>query len=101
MAVKMAFMAIAPDADPDKHRSTVSTEFVELIIQLVANMDQAINKAKQLAEEGCGVIELCGGFGHSMTGRIADAVRGKAAVGSVRFDIHAALGKSSDEVFSG
>ena len=101
MAVKMAFMAIVPDADPDKHRSTVSTEFVELIIQLVANMGQAINKAKQLAEEGCGVIELCGGFGHSMTGRIADAVRGKAAVGSVRFDIHAALGKSSDEVFSG
>ncbi len=99
--MKIAFMAIVPDADPDKHRSTLSTEFVELVTQLVANMDQAIDKAKQLAEEGCGVIELCGAFGHSMTGRIADAVRGKAAVGSVRFDIHAALGKSSDEVFSG
>ncbi|MCK4362380.1 MAG: hypothetical protein KAW13_03770 [Dehalococcoidia bacterium] len=101
MAMKIAFMAIVPGADPDKHRSTLSTEFVDLVTQLVANMDQAIDKAKQLAEEGCGVIELCGGFGHSMTGRIADAVRGKAAVGSVRFDIHAALGKSSDEVFSG
>ena len=101
MAMKIAFVALAPGADPDKHRSTLSTEFVDLVTQLVANMDQAIDKAKQLAEEGCGVIELCGGFGHSMTGRIADAVRGKAAVGSVRFDIHAALGKSSDEVFSG
>lgn len=99
--MKIAFMALVPGADPDKHRGTVSTEFVELVTQLVADMDQAIDKAKQLAEEGCGVIELCGAFGHSMTGRIADAVRGKAAVGSVRFDIHAALGKSSDEVFSG
>lgn len=100
MAMQVAFMAIVPDADPEKHRCTVATDFVELIVQLVANMDQALDKAKQLAEEGCGVIELCGGFGHSMTGRIADAVRGKAAVGSVRFDIHAAVGKSSDEVFS-
>ena len=101
MAMKMAFMAIVPDADPDKHHTTLSTDFVELVIQLVANMGQALDRAKQLAEEGFGVIELCGGFGHSMTGRSADAVRGKAAVGSVRFDIHAALGKSSDGVFSG
>jgi hypothetical protein len=99
--MKIAFMAIVPDADPDNHRSAVSTEFVELVVQLVANMDQAIDRAKQLADEGCGVIERCGAFGRSMTGRVADAVRGKAAVGSVRFDIHAALGKSSDEVFSG
>ncbi len=100
MAMKLAFMALVPDADPRKHRCTVETEFVELIVQLVANKDQALEKAKQLADEGCGAIELCGGFGHSMTGKIADAVRGKAAVGSVRFDIHPILGgKSGDEVF--
>jgi len=99
MAVKAAFMAIVPDANPEKHRCTMATELVELEVQLVANMDQALERAKKLAEEGCGIIELCGGFGHSMTGRIADAVRGKAAVGSVRFDIHAAVGQSSDEVF--
>jgi hypothetical protein len=101
MAMKMAFMAIVPDADPDKHRSVMSTELVELVIQFVANMDQALDRADQLVGEGCGVIELCGGFGHSMTGRIADAVRGRASVGSVRFDIFAAFGKSSDEIFSG
>jgi len=100
MAMKLAFMALVPDADPRKHRCTVETEFVELIVQLVANKDQALEKAKQLADEGCGAIELCGGFGHSMTGKIADAVRGKAAVGSVRSDIHPILGgNSGDEVF--
>ena len=98
---KMAFMVLVPDAAPDKHRSTMTTGLVELTIQFVADMNQAIDMARQLADQGCSIIELCGGFGHSMTGRIADAVRGKAAVGSVRFDLHAAFAKSSDELFSG
>ena len=100
-AMKMAFMALVPDADPEKHRCTLETGLVEFIVLFVANMNQAIDTAKQLADQGCSVIELCGGFGHSMTGKIADAVRGKAAVGSVRFDLHAAFGKSSDEIFGG
>ena len=100
-AVKMAFIALVPDADPEKHRCTLETGLVEMIVQIVPNMDKAIEMAKQLADQGCSVIELCGGFGHSMTGKIADAVRGKAAVGSVRFDLHAAFGKSSNEIFAG
>ena len=98
---KMAFMVLVPDADPDKHRCTLTTGLVEMPIQFVANMNQAVDMAKQLADQGCSVIELCGGFGNSMTGKIADAVRGKAAVGAVRFDLHAAFGKSSDEIFGG
>jgi len=98
---KAAYMVLLPDADPEKHRCTVATGLAELTMQFVANMDQAVNMAKQLADQGCSLIELCGGFGHSMTGKIADVVRGQAAVGAVRFDLHAAFGKSSDELFSG
>jgi hypothetical protein len=98
---KMAFMALVPDADPEKHRCTMETGLVEIVFVFTANMKQSIDVAKQLVDQGCSVIELCGGFGHSMTGKIADAVKGKAAVGSVRFDIHAAFGKSSDEIFGG
>ncbi len=98
---KMAFMALVPDADPQEHRCTMETGLVEIVFMFVANMDQAIDVAKQLADEGCSVIELCGGFGNSMTGKVADAVRGKAAVGAVRFDLHAAFAKSSDEIFGG
>ena len=98
---KMAFMVLVPDADPDKHCCTMTTGLVEFTVQFVTSMEQAVEMAKKLADEGNSVIELCGGFGHSMTGRIADAVRGKAAVGSVRFDLHAAFAKSSDEIFSG
>ena len=98
---KMAFMVLVPDAEAGKHRCTMTTGLVELIIQFVPNMSQATDMAKQLADQGCSAIELCGAFGQSMTGKVADAVRGKAAVGSVRFDIHPALGKSSDEIFGG
>lgn len=50
--------------------------------------------------EGIEAIELCGGLGNRGTGRIADAVAGKAAVGVVRFDGHPGLGgKSGDELF--
>jgi hypothetical protein len=98
---KMAFMVLVPDAEAGKHRCTMTTGLVELIIQFVPSMSQATDMAKQLADQGCSLIELCGGFGHSMTGKIADVVRGQAAVGAVRFDLHAAFGKSSDELFSG
>ena len=47
------------------------------------------------------MVKLGGGSGHSMMGKIAGAVRGKAAVASVRFDIYAPFGKSSDEIFPG
>ena len=101
MAMKVAFMAMVPDADPVKHRAVVATDFVELMVVLVPNMQQALEKAKQLAEEGCSALELCGGFGHSMTGKIAESVKGKMPVGAVRFDVHAALGMSADQVFGG
>lgn len=100
MAMKLAFMAIVPGADPDKHCSTLTTEFVELITQLVPDKGQAIEKAKKLADEGCAAIELCGGFGHIATAEIVKAVQGKTSVGVVRWDLHPVLGgKSGDEVF--
>ena len=100
MALKLAFMAIVPGADPEKHCSTITTDFVELITQLVPDKDTAVAKAKQLADEGCAAIELCGGFGHMGTAKVVEAVGGKAGVGVVRFDLHPALGgKSGDEVF--
>lgn len=99
--MKMAFLALVPDADPAKHRCTLETGLVEIVFMFAANMNQAVDVARQLADEGCSVIELCGGFGNTMTGKIADAVRGKAAVGAVRFDLHAAFAKSSDEIFGG
>lgn len=100
MALKAAFLFLAPGADPARDRSVVRTAEVELTVVGVADYQAAEGAAVQLVGEGIVAIELCGGFGHIGTARIAHAVQGKAAVGAVRFDSHPGLeGKSGDSVF--
>lgn len=100
MALKAAFMFVAPGADPEKDRSVVATPEVELIAVGVPDYASAEKVAVALVAEGVVAIELCGGFGHVGTARVVQAVQGKAAVGVVRFDAHPGLeGKSGDEIF--
>jgi hypothetical protein len=100
MALKAAFIFLAPEVDPQKDRQTVVTPQVELTAVAAGNYKEAEAVAVKLVDEGIEAIELCGGFGNKGTARITEAVAGKAAVGVVRFDIHPGLdGKSGDELF--
>ncbi len=100
MALKAAFIFLAPEVDPQKDRQTVVTPQVELTAVAAGNYKEAEAVAVKLVDEGIEAIELCGGFGNKGTARSAEAVAGKAAVGVVRFDIHPGLGgKSGDELF--
>ena len=100
MALKAAFIFLAPDTDPQQHRATVVTPQVELTAVAAQDYADAERVAQMLVSDGVEAIELCGGFGNKGTARIADAVAGKAAVGAVRFDCHPGLGgKSGDELF--
>ena len=100
MALKAAFIFLAPEVDPDKDRQVVVTPQVELTVVAANNYKEAEAVAIKLVDEGIAAIELCGGFGNRGTARIAEAVAGKAAVGVVRFDGHPGLGgKSGDELF--
>lgn len=90
-------MFLAPDVDPEKHRSTVVTPEVELTAVAVKDYAEAEQVAAQLVEQGIVAIELCGGFGNKGTARIAEAVGDKAAVGAVRFDVHPGLGNQSGD----
>lgn len=100
MALKAAFIFLAPEVNPQKDRQTVVTPQVELTAVAASNYEEAEVVAVQLVAEGIEAIELCGGFGNKGTARIADAVAGKATVGVVRFDGHPGLGgKSGDELF--
>ncbi len=100
MALRAAFIFLAPDVHPEQHRSTVSTPQVELTVVAAKTYAEAQQVAKKLVAEGVVAIELCGGFGNNGTAMISEAVAGKAAVGVVRFDVHPGLGnKSGDQVF--
>jgi hypothetical protein len=100
MALKAAFIFLAPQVDPKVHRQTVLTPAVELTAVAVNNYAEAVQVCQELLAEGIAAFELCGGFGHIGAGMVAEALKGKAAVGVVRFDGHPGLeGKSGDELF--
>jgi Family of unknown function (DUF6506) len=102
MALKAAFIFLAPGADAERHRSVVSTPAVELTVVGVADYAQAERAAAALLDEGVVAIELCGGFGNAGAARVAAVAAGRAAVGVVRFDTHPGLGgKSGDLIFAG
>jgi predicted Rossmann-fold nucleotide-binding protein len=101
MILQAAFIFIAPEADPAKHRSIVKTSAVHLTVVGVKNYDEAEKVAKELVNQGITSLELCGGFGSMGTAAVSKAVEHKASVGAVRFDIHPGLNfKSGDEFFS-
>jgi hypothetical protein len=80
---KSAFIIMAPDGDPNKHRATVKTERAELTAVFIemTNFDQAVEVAKDLVQKhGVQSIYLCAGFTHQAVARIAAAVAGRAAV---------------------
>lgn len=98
--LEAAFIFIAPGADPAVHRSTVATPGVNLTAIGVETYEQGVAAAVEMADKGCTAIELCGGFGIRGTYLVQEAVKGKARVGAVRFDLHPGLGnQSGDDLF--
>ncbi|ERE10643.1 DUF6506 family protein [Pseudogulbenkiania ferrooxidans] len=97
MALKAAFIFIAPHGDPQRHRAITATPEVEVITIAVSSYREAGEAARELAEQGCAAIELCGGFGHQGVAIVAAAVGELAAVGAVRFDPHPLLGHRSGD----
>ena len=87
---KSAFIVMAPDGDPDKHRATIKTsklEFTTVVIEMT-NFDQAVEVAKDLVQkQGVKSIYLCAGFTHQAVARVTSAVGGRAAVQVARGDV--------------
>ena len=75
MAFKVAFVAHAPDAEPDKHKCLIETPKYKLFVQLVRNQSQAVEACRKLVkEEGISSILLCPGFSHKDIAELAEAV---------------------------
>lgn len=100
MKLKAAFIFVAPDADSKIHRSIIDTPVVELTSVGVKDYQQAEELVSELISSGISAIELCGGFGSEGVARVSKAVKGRAAVGVVRFDNHPGLEfQSGDQIF--
>lgn len=90
MIVKSAFVIMAPDGDPNRHRASVKTSKTEVTTVIIEemNFDQAVKVCQDLAQkEGVQVLFLCPGFTHQAVAKIADAVGEKVAIHVARGDV--------------
>lgn len=75
MAFKVAFIAHAPDAEPDRHKCLIETPKYKLFVQLVRDQSQAVKACLELVKkEGISSILLCPGFSHKDIAELAEAV---------------------------
>ncbi len=87
MAFKVAFLAHAPDAEPEKHRCVIETSKYKLFVVVVKDQVQAVAECKKLVkEEGIHSILLCPGFTHRNVAEIAEAVGENVGVTVARGD---------------
>ena len=98
MALKAAFIFVAPDCDPNQHRAVVPSPVVELHVVGVKSYAEAAITAAQLVTEGVGALELCAGFGNEGAAAVQRAVGPNVPVGVVRFDLHPGFEHRSGDV---
>ena len=87
MAFKALFLAHAPDADFEKHKSIIDTGKYRLLTVVVKTQDEAIKVSKSIYEkEKIDANMLCPGFTHSNVAEIFEALDGKVSVNVSRGD---------------
>ena len=87
MAFKAAFLAHAPDAEPEKNRCMVETSKYKLFVVVVSNQEQAVKECKRLVkEEGIQSVMLCPGFTHESVAELAEVLGGEVGVFVARGD---------------
>ena len=90
MAFKAAVVVMAPDGDPEKHRTTVKTDKLESTMVLVPLMDfeRAAQVCRDLVKkEGIQALILCPGFTSSGVSMVADAVGEGVPINVARGDL--------------
>lgn len=81
MAFKAVFIAHAPDADIEKHKSLIDTGKYKLYTCVVKSQQEALSVCRDLYEKDkIDSVLLCPGFTHHDVAEIFEALGGKVAV---------------------
>jgi hypothetical protein len=87
MAFKVLFLAHAPDAIKDKHKSAIDTGMYQLFTVVVRNQEEALEVCKYFVKkEAIDSVLLCPGFTHSDVAAIAEVVGSNVAISVARGD---------------
>lgn len=81
----MAFIYVYKGCDPKRDTAVIKSSLLKTIIVGVDSIDSGCEIAKKVVEEGCRLIELCGGFGVEGTKKVIDAVQGAVPVGYIDY----------------
>ena len=60
MAFKVAFLAHAPDAEPEKHKGVIETSQYKLFVVVANDQRQAVKVCQRLAKLEYGIIQSHG-----------------------------------------
>lgn len=80
---KYAMILLNPSFNPYEHQACWVVNEIEHQILTVRNEQEALNKAKELADIGVGAIEVCGAFGEELARKMYDAADHRLTVGYV------------------
>ncbi len=87
MAFKVLFLAHAPDADKEKHRSVIETGMYHLFSVVVRDQKEALQVCSDFVKtEGIDSILLCPGFTHNDVAAITRSAGNGVAVPVARGD---------------
>jgi hypothetical protein len=87
MAFRTLFIAHAPDADKERHRSVIDTGMYQLFTVVVKNQEQAVEvSADFVKRKQIDSILLCPGFRHSDVAEIVKTIGSNVAVAVARGD---------------
>ncbi len=87
MAFKALFLAHAPDAVKEKHRSMIDTGKYRLFTVVVRNQAEALEVCQEFVEkESIDAVLLCPGFTHRDVAEIAETVGERVGVVVARGD---------------
>ena len=87
MPFKVLFIAHAPDADKEKHRSSIETGMYHLYTVVLKNQDEALEISREFVENAnIDCILLCPGFSNQEVAEISKIAGDKVAVAVARGD---------------
>jgi hypothetical protein len=87
MSFNVLFIAHAPDADRQEHRSEIDTGKYRLLSVVVRTQEEAVDTAREIVDDqDIDSILLCPGFTHSDVAEIYNSLGGRVGVAVARGD---------------
>lgn len=85
MRKKWAFIYKSEGCDPNVHQSVIESPKHITFIYGVKSIEEGCILAKKIVDDGCMLIELCGGFGVEGTKQVITAIKGLVPVGYIDY----------------